>query len=273
MEIAFCLPAASSSQQFIRDLRRLLADVAYASNGPADSLILKPPAPVSACPVTVVRLADVTAPEVALDIGRTIGLAGSGHTPHRVNIELADLADCLAGNVGRIDHAGVNLPSQAVSVKEWDSLVQDIAASAAMYRYPTGEQWPFVLPSTGMELKTDIRDFIVGREPRFELVYDPWYPYTTWQFALWTKLTRTELEQLFPDPVGIAIPGLEDIFRTVYVQHSWPDLEIRFDLCFRVDDSPSDWETGEWLVKQGGRIRCRAVAFSVLDPLNRDFVG
>ncbi|TDO32882.1 hypothetical protein [Paractinoplanes brasiliensis] len=254
-EIAFCLPTTSPSQQFIRDLRRLLADVAYATSGPADSLILTPPAPVSARPITVVRLADVAAPQVALDIGRTIGLAGSGPTPRRDHVELADLADRLAGSVGRIDHTGVNLPSQAVSTEEWDGLVQDIAASAAMYRYPTGEQWPFVLPSTSAELMADIRDFLVGREPRFELVHDTWYPYTTWQFALWTTLTRTELEELFPDPVGISIPGLEDIFRTVYIRHSWSDLEIRFDLCFRIPDSPSDWETGEWLVKHGGRIK------------------
>ncbi|GIE76601.1 hypothetical protein Aph02nite_25510 [Actinoplanes philippinensis] len=253
-EIAFCLPATPLSEKFISDLRTLLADVAYATSSPTDSLTLTPPAPSAALPVTVFRLVDRSAPEVTLDIGRTIGVLGSDLVPDRDRVELADLAERLAGSVKRIDHTGVNLPAQVVLTQEWDCLVQDIAASAAMYRYP-GEPWPFVLPSTGMELENDIHDFVVGREPRFELVHDTWNPYTTWQIALWTTLTRTELEQLFPDPVGIAIPGLEEFFRTVFVQHSWPNLEIRFDLCFRVDDGPSDWETGEWLVTQGGRIR------------------
>ncbi|MDL5206310.1 hypothetical protein [Streptomyces sp. ALI-76-A] len=118
-----------------------------------------------------------------------------------------------------------------------------------------GEEWPFVLPSTSDELLGDIRDFVVGREPRFELVYDQELTQTEWQFALWTDLPRTELELLFPEPEGITFPALEEIFRVVPVLHPWPGLSIRFDLCYRIDDSPSDWETGEWLVAEGGRIR------------------
>jgi hypothetical protein len=60
---------------------------------------------------------------------------------------------------------------------------------------------------------------------------------------------------MFPAPVGTALAGLEDIFRTVYVRHTWQNLEMRVDLCFRNDDGPSTWETGEWLVTEGGRIR------------------
>jgi hypothetical protein len=40
----------------------------------------------------------------------------------------------------------------------------------------------------------------------------------------------------------------------VPVRHPYPGLGIRFDLCFRADDSPNAWETGEWLVTEGGRI-------------------
>jgi hypothetical protein len=117
------------------------------------------------------------------------------------------------------------------------------------------EEWPFVLPSTPGELRDDIRDSVVGREPRFELVHDEWLTRTQWQFALWTDLTRAELERLFPEPEGITFPGLEEVFRVVPVRHPWPGPGIRFDLCYRVEDGPSDWETGEWLVTEGGRIR------------------
>jgi hypothetical protein len=168
---------------------------------------------------------------------------------------LADLAHRLARHVRGVDHTGVNLPAEFVSADEWQALVRDLAATAAMFRYPSGEPWPFILPATSAELATDIREFVIGREPRFELVHDGWSSYTTWQFALWTTLTRAELEKLIPAPWGTALPGLEDIFRTVYVHHACPNLEMRFDLCFRTGDTPSTWETGEWLVTEGGRIR------------------
>jgi hypothetical protein len=254
-EIAFCLPNAAPSERFLRDFRALLADVEYASCEPAGSLTLTPPEPAGARPVTTIRLAEVAAPQIVLDTGHTIGLSAGNEVTGTGHVDLAHLTERLAGNVARVDHTGANLPARAVSEERWESLVQAVASTAAMYRYPTGEQWPFVLPSTTEELQTDIRDFVVGREPRFELVYDPWSPHTTWQFALWTTLTRTDLEQLFPAPYGMTLPGLEDIFRTVYVRSPWPGLAIRFDLCYRVDNGPSDWETGEWLVTEGGRIR------------------
>ncbi|MET8151554.1 hypothetical protein ACIBSW_24490 [Actinoplanes sp. NPDC049668] len=254
-EIAYRLPDSPESGQFLRNMRRLLADVPYACGGPADSVVLTPPAPVAARPVTTFRSAEVPAPEVALDIGRVIAPRGGGPVPHRDGVELTDLIQRLAGHVRRVDHTGVNLPARSVSTQEWDALVHDVASATAMYGYPTGEQWPFVLPSTTGELATDIRDFVVGREPRFELVHDSWASHPTWQFALWTTLTRTELEKLFPAPYGIALPGLEDVFRSVYLRPVWPDLELRFDLCFAIADGPSDWETGEWLVTAGGRIR------------------
>ncbi|MDR7323509.1 MULTISPECIES: hypothetical protein [Catenuloplanes] len=254
-EIVFCLPASPAYRQFLDELRSLLAEVAYASSDAADSLVLTPPMPPSARPVTRVGLADVPEPEIVLNIGRRIPLAGRNAIPDRERMELADLARRLTGHVGRVDHTGVNLPTRSVPADEWHDLVRDLAAVAAMYHYPTGEPWPFILPATPGELTTDIRDFVVGREPRFELVHDEWSSHTTWQFALWTTLTRAELEELIPAPWGTGLPGLEDIFRTVYVRHACPNLEIRFDLCFRVDEGPSDWETGEWLVTEGGRIR------------------
>jgi hypothetical protein len=254
-EIAFCLPSTAGSGRFLGDLRSLLAGVAYASYDPAGGLTLTPPEPVGARPVTTLRLSDVPVPQITLDTGHTIGLSGDGPVPYRDELDLADLTERLAGHVTRVDHTGVNMPAGAVSEQQWQSLIQAIGSAATLYRYPTGEQWPFVLPSTPGELQTDIRDFVVGREPRFELVYDEWSPHMTWQFALWTTLTRSDLERLFPAPYGMTLPGLEDIFRTVYVRHPWPDLAIRFDLCYRVDDGPSDWETGEWLVTEGGRIR------------------
>ena len=279
-EITFCLPTTTESRAFLYELRLLLAEVPYAESAPSgglsdgvvdplttsaptagmsdatvDRLILTPPRPVGALPVTAIELADVSMPGVVLDTGLSLGVWSDGTHDSSARVEMADLTQRLAGHVRRVDHTGVNLPADATSAEQWRSLVSALASTSTMYRYPEGEEWPFVLPSTSGELRDDIRDFVVGREPRFELVYDESLVRTEWQFALWTDLTRAELELMFPEPEGITFPGLDDIFRVVEVQHPWPGLGIRFDLCYRIEDSPSDWETGEWLVTEGGRIR------------------
>lgn len=259
-EITFLLPATPGSRGFLDELRSLLAEVPYA--GPAgtaaDHLTLTPPRPADARPVTTLRLADVPAPGIAFDTGQFIDVRVADTPDARTapaGVAVADLTRRLAGHVRRVDHTGVNLPASATTREQWQDFVQSLAAVSTTYRYPTGEEWPFVLPSTPDELRDDIHDFVVGREPRFELVHDERATRTQWQFALWTDLTRAELELLFPEPEGLVFPGLEDVFRVVPVRSPWPDLGVRFDLCYRLDDGPSDWETGEWLVTEGGRIR------------------
>ncbi len=255
-EITFRLPASPESSAFLDELRTLLAEVTYAESAAVDRLTLTPPQPAGARPVTTFALADVPAPEIAFDTGRSIGVRSDGTTDRpEPSIDLAELARRLRGHVQRVDHTGVNLPARVTSPEQWGDLVTAIAATATMYRYPTGEPWPFVLPSSTDELHDGIQDFVVGREPRFELVYDEWLTRTQWQFALWTDLTRADLESLFPEPEGITFPGLDEIFRVVEIRHPWPGLSIRIDLCYRSDDSPNDWETGEWLITEGGRIR------------------
>ncbi|MET7967024.1 hypothetical protein [Micromonospora sp. NPDC005305] len=263
-EIAFRLPRTPAAQTFLDQLRTLLAEVPYAeplrppgaAEGPVERLVLTPPRPDGARPLTVIGLADVPAPVVTFDPGPSLGVEGAGPLAGPApTVDVADLARRLAGHVRRVDHTGVNLPVATTSSEAWRGLVRALAATSTMYRYPTGEEWPFVLPSTPAELRADIRNFVVGREPRFELVHDAWHDRTEWQFALWTDLTRAELAELFPEPEGLTFPGLDDIFRVVPVHHPWwPELGIRFDLCYRVVGGPSDWETGEWLVTAGGRI-------------------
>jgi hypothetical protein len=105
----------------------------------------------------------------------------------------------------------------------------------------------------------DIQHKVLGREPKFELVYDARTPDPVLQFSLGTDLSRAEIEARFPAPEGIAFPDLGDIFRTVYVTHPWSQLSIRFDLNYQGEEGIPDWDTGEWLVAHGGRIRVRKV--------------
>ncbi|MGW1672492.1 hypothetical protein [Streptomyces sp. NPDC002324] len=266
-EITFLLPDAPESHRFLGELRSLFAEVAYADlTGSArtpdrvgNRLTLTPPRPADARPVTAFELADVGAPEVAFGAHLSVSARAAADTRETralpARVDLADLTRRVAGHVRRVDHTGVNVPACVTSREQWHELVSAIASTSTMYRYPTGEDWPFVLPSTSDELLDDIHDFVVGREPRFELVHDQWLTQPQWQFALWTDLTRPELEQLFPEPEGMTFPELEEVFRVVPVRSPWPGLDIRFDLCYRTEDGPSDWETGAWLVSEGGRVR------------------
>jgi hypothetical protein len=171
----------------------------------------------------------------------------------RARLPMATIGARLAGHVTHVDHTGVNLPQAMVSGERWDTLLRMLAREAALYRYPDGEPWPFILPSSDEEFQGDIRTFVIGRNPKFELVHDVWATLPVLQFALGTDLSREELEALLPDPYGVAFPDLGHIFRTVYADHPWPNLAIRLDLNYA--GPVSDWDTGEWLVTAGGRFR------------------
>lgn len=170
-------------------------------------------------------------------------------------ISIEQLYRRLEGRLNGMDHAGVNIPAASMTHSEWAAMLSELATRANLYRYP-GEDWPFILPAEEEEFETDITDFSVKRTPKFELVLDKYTNSPIFQFALETDLSREESEVLFPDPIGFAIPGLDGIFRSLFICHPWErEMSIRFDLYYKPESLKlSDWETGEWLIVNGGRI-------------------
>lgn len=222
--------------------------------------------PSEALPLTTFMQADVPFPQLLLEPGvdLSLGVGNLGiNTNTTINQEslpltthqlpLSDLVERLKGHLLRIDHTGVNVPTTLVSQEEWQKFIRSVAEQTNLYKYPTTDTWLFVVPATEEEHAADITHFPLGRKPRFELVYDGYSSIPTIQIDIETDLTRKEVEELFPDPYGVSFPELEDFFRTVYVRHEWPGLLIRFDLRFKTDQ-PGDWETGKWLVQEGGRV-------------------
>ncbi|HEX6258356.1 MAG TPA: hypothetical protein VFZ48_02675 [Candidatus Saccharimonadales bacterium] len=185
-------------------------------------------------------------------LGAYYELHAASYTIYRLDIK--ELVARLKGHIVRIDHTGLSLPSTLVSRETWERFTDKIAKQSNLYKYPTGEDWPFILPATAEERKTGITQFPVGREPKFELVYDNYSPVPTIQIDIETNFTRSQVEKLFPNPYGVSFPDLADYFRTVYVRHDWLGLDIRFDIRFKNDEPDGDWETGKWLVTEGGRI-------------------
>jgi hypothetical protein len=171
-------------------------------------------------------------------------------------LSMTELSVHLKDRLISIDHTGLNIPTSILNKMEWNQLVQQLSEVTNLYNYP-GEEWPFIIPSVENEYCSDIDNFITGRIPKFELVYDSYTELPILQFALNTDLSRGEAERIFPQPYGFGIPGLEEIFRSLFVQSPWShSLIIRIDLYYKRNESiPTDWETGQWLVRMGGRVK------------------
>lgn len=286
--ITFSFPKeADDSNDFFKYLSSLLGEL-HNSSVEQDGIKITATKPEQALPYTIFQQGDTPFPQLHLDVeglrlelgnfainpsldfnvipsvllsrtvkhdklGEYAKVDVGGQTLFRLPI--AELCDRLHGHITRVDHTGINLPSNLVSREAWEQLVSNIADNSNLYRYPTGEDWPFILPATEAEHANGIKEFPVGREPKFELVYDTFSPVPTIQIDIETDLLRTEIEQLFPDPYGVSFPDLADYFRTVYIDHEWPGLAIRFDLRFKNDNPRGDWETGKWLIEDGGRVQ------------------
>lgn len=286
--ITYSFPQTVNANGFFKNLKDLLGELPNASVG-RNTVKFTATHPQHALPETVFEQRDVSFPQVHFNnieglqlkmgnfsinssqnyqITRITPLAKTTkHDRHGeyfaidvgnqtiFRLSITELCNRLRGHVARIDHSGVNLPSALVSRVNWERFVSQLANNCNLYRYPTGDDWPFILPATNEEFAHGIKAFPIGREPKFELVYDTFSPVPTIQIDIETDLLRSDIEQLFPDPYGTSFPDLADYFRTVYVDHEWPGLAIRFDLRFRNDNPSGDWETGKWLVKAGGRLQ------------------
>ena len=289
--IIYKLPTSSPNDQaFFESLKKLLLELSNAEVQEDGRIVIAALQPANALPHTIFAPLDVPFPQIHFDEASELSLnlgnlrinpesndyktEGSGfsqiltkqdslgayyelhtaaHTIYRLDIK--ELVARLKGHIVRIDHTGLNLPSALVSREMWHSFTGNIAKQTNLYKYPTGEDWPFILPATQEEYETDIKQFPVGREPKFELVYDIYSPVPTIQIDIETDLTRPQVEALFPEPYGVSFPELADYFRTVYVHHDWRGLDIRFDIRFKNDKPDGDWETGKWLVIGGGRLK------------------
>lgn len=289
--IAYIFPNNTpDSQHFFRQLGELLAELPNAHVQANGNLVIAPLQPVGALPVTYFAQSDIPYPQLSIGTGQEIKLKVGNlyvnpdtvkeykidatgikkvetkndllgtylqlHTSTSIiyRLPIDELVKRLRGHIVRIDHTGINIPSAIVPVDQWHRFVRRIASQANLYKYPTTDTWPFILPATKQEYETDIVEFPAGREPKFEIVYDSYAPVLTIQIDIESNLTRPQVERLFPGPYGVSFPDLADYFRTVYVHHEWPGLAVRFDIRFK-SEGPGDWETGKWLVTDGGRIK------------------
>lgn len=264
-KIRFLFPDLNEeAKSFLSIFRKMLQELPNVTEA-NDLVIIQATNPPGALPEITVESSKNDTPVIQFDSNSTVddevnGVFNRILTSKEANnqisthLSMSELYKKLTGHTVRVDHVGINIPSTKLTVSEWDRLIHNIARITAIYNYPTGEKWPFILPSTESEFESDISKFHLGREPKFELVYDELNKLPTFQFDIETDLTQIEVEQLFPAPIGESFNGLETYFRVVYVISPYSNIIIRFDIRFKNYEVEDDWNTGKWLVKEGKRI-------------------
>ncbi len=156
----------------------------------------------------------------------------------------------LSGILEELNHSGINFSPEFLKEKEYQSFKKEVAKRSNLYDYPTGEEWSFIIPSTENEFVNDIKDESINRNPKFEIVYSDYNIQPVIQIDIATKLNKQQIFDLFPDPYGVSYEGLEDYFRSIFINVDWGNVLLRFDLGF----GRKGKDFGYWIIKDGGRI-------------------
>ncbi len=135
----------------------------------------------------------------------------------------------------RLDHVGFNLPWFDGVHPEIIKLRQKLALQCAYYRFPTGEDWDFILPATPGEIKSGAIDLNQDRHPKLEIVSFDKCSIPLIQIDCSTDRSFEQIVALFPE--GIADDFLKNVW--VYVENPYG-----LDICFVVGEhTGEDWSS------------------------------
>lgn len=252
-KVEFIFPKNDENIELFDLISNLLKGITYVKNLEGKEILMQS---LNLKPAIVFKLGNVN--EMRWHIGNKKYLNFLNRKANHIRIQseikklsLQEVLLKLSRNITRIDHIGINLPTNLVDQKEWEDLIKDIASISNLYNYPTGEPWPFLLPATKEENKKEITNFEMIREPRLELVYDKYTDVITIHFDLETDLSKDEVENLFPKDKGVYFENLENVYKAIYLKYS-QDIDIRLDVRYKCIHNR--FESGEWFVSRGKRI-------------------
>jgi hypothetical protein len=169
---------------------------------------------------------------------------------YNYQLTMRQLLNRFEGKILEVNHCGINFSPDSITRSDYTQLKTHISKQSFLVNYPTGEEWPFIIPSTNIENINGITNTSLIRHPLFEFVYSEYNKIPVIQFDIRPNLTKEEVLRLLPDPYGISFPGLEDSIRTVYVLSDIKGLIIRFDIGLRSKSNNSFYP---WMIEQGGR--------------------
>jgi hypothetical protein len=132
-----------------------------------------------------------------------------------------------------LDHVGFNLPWFDGVHPDVLMLRKELAGRSAYHRFPTGEDWDFILPALKDEMQGEEIDLEISRRPKFEIVSFEKASEPLIQIDFSVRENFNDLASLFPE--GILDKNLKNIW--VYVTNPYG-----LDLCFVV----GEYKDGDW---------------------------
>lgn len=164
-------------------------------------------------------------------------------------LTMEQIFDRIENDIVNLNHSGMNIGPKLMSKDDYMRFKGLVGNKYLMYDYPTGEEWPFIIPATEKELKLGIKDKSIDRNPKFEIVFSKYHPKPMIQLDINTNLSKQQAVKLFPKPYGVSLLGLENYFRTVFTDYD--DVLLRFD--FRFNTTGKD--IGYWIAEKGNQVK------------------
>ena len=157
----------------------------------------------------------------------------------------------IKNSVESLDHVGIHIHPRLVSNTTYKELKRIISQSSCLYDFPTGKEWPFIIPASIDEQKKEPKQGI-KRDPKCEFVYNFTYLYPEIQIDIQTRLSPKETIALFPKPYGYYDPDPKngDYCVSVFMYTGWRNVSLRVDLRFFIPG----FSSSDWLIKNGKRV-------------------
>lgn len=182
------------------------------------------------------------------EIGEYVQLPFSNVKYYAISLE--HFFEKFNGKLVNLNHVGFNFGPAILPEQEYFSFRKLISEKSNLYRYPTGEEWPFIIPSTNQEFENEITDETIMRKPKFEFAYAKYNDKPTLQLDIETSLSKEEIYNLLPYPYEVIYKELIKVTRSVYVLVDWLGVFLRVDLRFKSTSK----DFGYWMIKEGGRM-------------------
>jgi len=133
----------------------------------------------------------------------------------------------------RLDHVGFDLPWFDGVHPDILMLRRELGGRSAYYRFPTGEEWDFILPASPDEIRNNTLDLGKDRHPKLEIVSFEKSSTPLIQLDFSVRETFEALVSSFPE--GIVDRGAKNVW--VYVANAYG-----IDVCFVIGEH----QDGDW---------------------------
>jgi hypothetical protein len=271
--VAYMFPAEPpGAVEFFRHLAALLGRTANCTVYD-DLITIIPLQPMGALPVTSFELADIDIPKIVLETDLPFDLRIGNLYIHgsEVAVEIPyipqpeaaamnpllpmdELTHRFIETTAQLERTGLTIHPQSATDAVWLKLLNHLSSISSLYRCPGQEDVYCVLPTTNKEVLDGITQVFAGRAPKFELVSSAAHNLPVIQFHIDVGFGRRQIESLLPETRGIQQTGQDPALHSVFVDHPWRDILMRFDIGSGPGVEPDNWATGEKLIRGGERL-------------------